>query len=518
YLTDQPNEKLVCPKPILKRNLSAPQLNDAAYDELSKDAVSIIADDGKAPVGLDYTLTKTVASTQLQEFDGRSINTLQGIDYGAEEIIPDACPPNDSVMRFRALEKVEESDHGADHIPREIREFKDEPQASAKATEPNKMSRLANRALLTSRNATASNTINVVTGVIGATFGGVGCAAAVTSCYLHRKSIRDKSQADIQLDELRSTRTQELNRREAALQSRSQQHAATEERLERRHQEQRRNERALDMRSRVNDARQANIRGDTGSGRSGNEQVKYPERGEVDLYERIEEVNSTKTMLSGKLKALAKVKEAQGHNGRKSFYKTAVLQEFTVALKSRTLKRERKEFERIMRPIREVKAMKQQMQATEEMRKKEFEKALRSIQDQESNLAVQQGIIDSNKETLMIEPREAMEQWQANQKGGSQLKEGRARLEKEKANLGESKAKLNRIADELDEIKADLNRWGKSVHRREVDSIIEDRRLQPKAIAVTAQLADMEAKEKEMQGLQKEVAEGIDHLKKLDRR
>ncbi|KAL8636102.1 MAG: hypothetical protein Q9228_006468 [Teloschistes exilis] len=223
-------------------------------------------------------------------------------------------------------------------------------------------------------------------------------------------------------------------------------------------------------------------------------------------------------MLSGKLKALANEKEAQEHDRSRIIYKTMVLQEFTVALKLRTLKRERKEFERIMRPIREVKAMKQQMQATEEMRKKEFEKALRSIQDQQSELAVQQGLIDSDKEALMIERREAMEQWQANQKGGSQLKEGRARLEKEKVNSDESKAKLNKIADELDEIKADLNRWGKSVHRREVDSIIEDRRLQAKAIAVTARLADMEAKEKEMQDLQKEVAEGIDQLKKLDKR
>ncbi|KAL9582065.1 MAG: hypothetical protein Q9212_003516 [Teloschistes hypoglaucus] len=320
------------------------------------------------------------------------------------------------------------------------------------------------------------------------------------------------------MDDLGNTLTQELNRREAALDSRSQEHAATEERLERRHFEQRHRERALDKRSRVNDAREANIMGDTHSGRGENEQVWYLERREVDLYQRTDEVHAMKKTLSRELKALAERKEAQEDEPLKFLYKTVLLQEMPVAVKLRAQKQGRREFERRMKPIRDLKAMKREMQATEEMRKREFEKALGGIQDQESALAVQQAVTDSQKEALMIERRDTMEQWQTNQKDGSHLKEAQASLEKEKGILNESKTRSNKIADELKEVKADFNRWKKSVHWMEVHLIREDRRLEIKETAITARLADIEAKEKGMQDLQKKVAEGINQLKKLDRR
>ena len=403
---------------------------------------------------------------------------------------------------------------------------------------PDGVPKLVKEALLTTRNLSGEGTVNVVSGVVGAGVGIISCAAAVGTWHYARKSMRDKSQADIQLENLRERQTRHvegLARREAELNLRTREQAAVEERLNERNREQQRCERALDRRSRVNDARESVIsrseRGEDSSRRDErewalNDRSRYLERREDDLRRRRDRIafdtQNLETALEKQRKegvAHEQRLEERLQNYRAKLHRInyqAVLQEIVAAGKTRILRDERKAFETIAKPLRDLIALQVEHKVAEQERLKVFEMKMQTLCDREQGIVAQQESIDVAREDVDL-TRQALERqykeladWHGDVQ--KQVNQAQDKTEKQKKRLTKYTQEFEAAEREITNIRGDLRKREKDMLQKEAAIDKRGLMLNKEKGAAATTLSELEVREQKCQELLMKMQRDIEHL------
>ena len=194
----------------------------------------------------------------------------------------------------------------------------------------------------------------------------------------------------------------------------------------------------------------------------------------------------------------------------------AVLQEIVAAGKTRILRDDRKAFETIAKPLRDLVTLQVDHKAAEQERLKLFEMEMQALCDREQGLVAQQESIDAAREDVEL-TRQAVERqyreladWHGDVQ--KQVNQAQDKTGKQRERLTKHTEKFEAAEREIISIRDDLRKREKTMLQKE--AVIDKRGLmlnREKSAAAT-RLSELEVREQMCQELLMKMQKNIEYL------